>query len=196
MNLKQYKKWLEEHANKEECQAYKVAELIVDYHTFRFDYEGIKIFPRKKFKGMEFDLLIYIYKKSSKPENRTGRDILIGVEFKENDMDKVIKQAIARKEFVDYMYIATCCRVWNVEQLFLLALYGIGWILWDGDYVRLILEPKRYANKVDTLINYLFDRKLREVIDDAIERRLKQIDEKIQRRLDEWVNHQNKFKSD
>ncbi|RLJ04281.1 MAG: hypothetical protein DRP18_04910 [Candidatus Aenigmatarchaeota archaeon] len=196
MNLKQYKKWLEEHANKEERQAYEVAKLIIDYHTYDFDYENIKIFPRKRFNGIEFDLLIYIYKKSSKPENRTGRDILIGVEFKENDMDKVIKQAIARKEFVDYMYIATCCRVWNVEQLFLLALYGIGWILWDGDYVRLILEPKRYANKVDTLINYLFDRKLREVIDDAIERRLKQIDEKIQRRLDEWVNHQNKFKSD
>jgi len=63
VNLKQYKKWLEENANKEERQAYKVAELIVDYHTFRFDYEGIKIFPRKKFKGIEFDCL-YTYTKN------------------------------------------------------------------------------------------------------------------------------------
>jgi len=187
MNLEQYKKWLEENANKEERQAYKVAELIVDYHTFRFDYEGIKIFPRKKFKGTEFDLLIYIYKKSSKPENRTGRDILIGVEFKENDMDKVIKQAIARKEFVDYMYIATCCRVWNVEQLFLLALYGIGWIFWDNQFVKLILEPKRYANKVNSLIDYLLNNKLKAIIrQTVIERIKKEIEKETQRRLDEW----------
>jgi len=190
VNLEQYKKWLEEYANKEERQAYKVAKLIVDYHTYNFDYEGIKIFPRKKFNGVEFDLLIYMYKKSSKPENRTGRDILIGIEFKESDMDKVIRQAIARKEFVDYMYIATCCRVWNIEQLFLLALYGVGWIFWDGEYVKLILEPKRYTNKVNALVDYLFDDKLREIIDEAIEKKIKQIDEKIQRRLDEWLSCQ------
>ncbi|HDD57137.1 MAG TPA: hypothetical protein ENF43_01295 [Thermoplasmatales archaeon] len=188
MNLKQYKNWLKKHANKEEQQAYEVAKLIIDYHTYELDYEDVKIFPRKRFNGIEFDLLIYIYKKSSRPENRTGRDILIGVEFKETDLDKVIKQAIARKEFVDYMYIATCCRVWNIEQLFLLALYGIGWIFWDGKYVKLILEPKRYANKVNILLNHIFDNRLREMIDEAIKEKLEQIDEKIQRRLDEWLD--------
>jgi len=187
VNLEQYKKWLEEHANKEERQAYKVAELIVDYHTFRFDYEGIKIFPRKKFKGIEFDLLIYIYKKSSKPEDRTGRDILIGVEFKESDLNKVIKQAIVRREFVDYVYIATNCRAWDVEQIFLLALYGIGWIFWDGEFVKLILEPKRYANKVNALIDYLLNNKLKAIIRQTVIERIKEeIEKETQRRLDEW----------
>jgi len=86
------------------------------------------------------------------------------------------------------MYIATCCRVWNIEQLFLLALYGIGWIFWDGKYVKLILEPKRYANKVNILLNHIFDNRLREMIDEAIKEKLEQIDEKIQRRLDEWLD--------
>lgn len=35
MNLEQYKKWLEEHANKEERQAYAVVERIVEYHQNR-----------------------------------------------------------------------------------------------------------------------------------------------------------------
>ena len=190
MNLEQYKKWLEEHANKEEQQAYAVVERIVEYHQNRAYanlMKDIDVFPRKKLDGLEFDLVIYLHIKSKRPEHRTREDILIGVEFKESDMDKVIKQAIARREFVDYMYIATSCRAWNIEQLFLLALYGIGWVFWDNQFVEIILEPRRYANRVDTLIDYLFDGKLREIIDEAIERKMKQIDEKIQRRLDEWA---------
>jgi len=190
VNLEQYKKWLEEHANKEEQQAYAVVERIVEYHQNRAYanlMKDIDVFPRKKLDGLEFDLVIYLHIKSKRPEHRTREDILIGVEFKESDMDKVIKQAIARREFVDYMYIATSCRAWNIEQLFLLALYGIGWVFWDNQFVEIILEPRRYANRVDTLIDYLFDGKLREIIDEAIERKMKQIDEKIQRRLDEWA---------
>ena len=190
MNLEQYKKWLEEHANKEERQAYAVVERIVEYHQNRAYanlMKDIDVFPRKKLDGLEFDLVIYLHIKSKRPEHRTREDILIGVEFKESDMDTVIKQAIARREFVDYMYIATSCRAWNIEQLFLLALYGIGWVFWDNQFVEIILEPRRYANRVDTLIDYLFDGKLREIIDEAIERKMKQIDKKIQRRLDEWA---------
>ena len=193
MNLKEYKKWLEEHANKEERQAYAVVERIVEYHQNRAYanlMKDIDVFPRKKLNGLEFDLLIYLHIKSKRPEHRTREDILIGVEFKESDMNKVIKQAIARREFVDYMYIATSCRAWNIEQLFLLALYGIGWVFWNNQFVEIILEPRRYANRVDTLIDYLFDGKLREIIDEAIERKMKQIDEKIQRRLDEWISCQ------
>jgi len=190
VNLEQYKKWLEEHANKEERQAYAVVERIVEYHQNRAYanlMKDIDVFPRKKLDGLEFDLVIYLHIKSKRPEHRTREDILIGVEFKESDMDTVIKQAIARREFVDYMYIATSCRAWNIEQLFLLALYGIGWVFWDNQFVEIILEPRRYANRVDTLIDYLFDGKLREIIDEAIERKMKQIDKKIQRRLDEWA---------
>ena len=190
MNLEQYKKWLEEHANKEEQQAYAVVERIVEYHQNRAYanlMKDIDVFPRKKLDGLEFDLVIYLHIKSKRPEHRTREDILIGVEFKESDMDKVIKQAIARREFVDYMYIATSCRAWNIEQLFLLALYGIGWVFWNNQFVEIILEPRRYANRVDTLIDCLFDGKLREIIDEAIERKMKQIDKKIQRRLDEWA---------
>jgi len=188
MNLKEYKKWLEEHANKEERQAYAVVERIVEYHQNRAYanlMKDIDVFPRKKLNGLEFDLLIYLHIKSKRPEHRTREDILIGVEFKESDLNKVIKQAIARREFVDYMYIATNCRAWDVEQIFLLALYGIGWVFWDNQFVKIILEPRRYANRVDTLIDYLFDDKLREIIDE-------QIDEKIQRRLDDWIGCQKK----
>ena len=121
MNLEQYKKWLEEHANKEERQAYAVVERIVEYHQNRAYanlMKDVDVFPRKKLNGLEFDLVIYLHIKSKRPEHRTREDILIGVEFKESDMNKVIKQAIARREFVDYMYIATSCRAWNIEHSF------------------------------------------------------------------------------
>ena len=181
MNLEQYKKWLEENANKEERQAYNVAEEIIYHHAYnRYTDYKIDIFPRKKFNGIEFDLLIYIWIQSKNPKNRTYRDALIGVEFKETDLEKVIQQAIVRKEFVDYIYIATNCRAWKIEQLFLMALYGIGWIFWDNRFVKMILEPRRDKSKVEILLDYLFNKKLEEVIGNAIERKLKD------RRLDEW----------
>ena len=189
MRLDEYKLWLEEHANKEERRAYDIAEQIVDYHldrTFSNMFKNVEIFPRKKFKGIEFDLLIYIYAKSKKPAQRTREDILIGVEFKETDLNKVIAQAVMRREFVDYMYIATRCRSWDIQQIFLMALFGIGWFYWDNNFVKLILEPRRYANKVNDLLDYLFDSKLEKLFDEAIDRKLKSIEERVQRRLDEW----------
>ncbi|RLF41901.1 MAG: hypothetical protein DRN18_03165 [Thermoplasmata archaeon] len=179
--MEEYRTWLKENANKEERQAYKVAELIVDYHTINrvSDYK-IDIFPRKKINGIEFDLLIYIWVNSRDPEKRRYWDTLIGIEFKETDMDKVLKQAIIRREFVDYMYIATNCRAWEIEQLFLIALYGIGWIYWDNNFIKMILAPKRHVNRVGDLINYLLDRKLEEIVEETVDR-------KIQTRLEEWL---------
>jgi len=193
MKLKEYKLWLEKHANKEERKAYDIAEQIIYYHSNRNALNALKeveIFPRRKFKGIEFDLLIYLYGKSKQPTHRTREDILIGVEFKETDLNKVISQAIARREFVDYMYIATNCRSWDVQQIFLMALFGIGWIYWDSNFVKLILEPRRYANKVYDLIDYLINIKLEKLVGEITDKKIKSkmnlIENMIQRRLDEW----------
>lgn len=173
MNIEEYKQWLEKNANKEERLAYKVVEVIINYHQYQArTYNYADIFPRKKLNGVEFDLLIHLKSDSDR------RDILIGVEFKETDMPKVIRQAIVRKEFVDYMYIATNCRAWEVEDLFLLTLYGIGWIFWDDEFIKMILKAKRHASKVDVLINHLISK----IVNERIER---EVVKKIQKKLDD-----------
>lgn len=80
--------------------------------------------------------------------------------------------------------IATSCRAWNIEQLFLLALYGIGWVFWDNQFVEIILEPRRYANRVDTLLDYLLNERLRKIINDTIDRKM----DTMQKKLEEWVD--------
>jgi len=169
MNLKEYKEWLEKNANQEEKMAYEVAERIIDYHTDD-NYHDWKaeVYPRKvlvrdlihKQERLEFDLVIKIEWTSNRKYER-----LIGVEFKEYDMDKVVVQAIARRHFVDYMYIAT--RNVSIDPVNLLRLvdFGIGWVVWS-DFVKLIFPSKfnRFGH-IDNLLHYLAKKAIEEEIE-------------------------------
>ena len=194
MNLKEYKDWLKKNANKEEQEAEKVIDVILKHHeSSRVSDYKIKVFPRTKFKGFEFDLLIYIYTKEENPEKKSNLfDTLIGVEFKETDIRKVITQAILRREFVDYMYIATRDVSMDYQDLFLLALFGIGWVIWEKNFAKIIVPARTYfnvyAHKVDELIDYLINRKLNRIVEDLTEIKLNKKVEEL--KLTKWLRNE------
>ena len=175
MDYEEYKKFIEENANKEEREAIRVVDEILRQHIDRTCAEYIKskakFFPRFVFNGdkerIEMDLLIVL----EHPKQRYDRKI--GVEFKETDADKVIAQAIVRRKYVDYMYIATRDIPFTYKEVFLLSYFGIGWIIWKEDFTKMIF-PARY-----TTTEYIFE----EIINLAIELKLrekqKEIEEKV-----------------
>ena len=103
----------------------------------------------------------------------------IGVEFKETDTKKVISQAITRKKYVDYMYVATRNVPVTYKEIFLMSYFGIGWIIWEEDFAKMIF-PARY-----TTTEYIFE----ELINTAIRLKLREKEEKIRElaRLDDFV---------
>jgi len=188
MNAEEYKKWLKENANQEEAMAFEVAQKIVRFHEKEYaDESAVEYFPRyiliKDKERVEFDLLIKITWKTGKRKYER----LIGVEFKEHDVKKVLMQAVRRSMFVDYMYIATR-NVWlDYEDVFILAYFGLGWIIWENGFVKLI-TPSRYMVK-----SYTFNRLLNQAIDTIIEDKIrekveKEIDKISQQTLVRWVD--------
>jgi len=179
VNLEQYKKWLEKNGNQEEQKAYEVVNEIIEYHTkegwSEKEIEELQVYPRhiltKDKNRIEFDLVIKIKWKTKVLGTEKYRfyERLIGVEFKETDIPKVITQAIARREFVDYMYIATWAQYLNYHDVFLLSYFGIGWVTWRKHAVLVI--PAKYSHHPETmqsLLNSLIEKRLAEVFDDKI----------------------------
>ncbi len=161
MNLEEYKSWLEKHANKEEEKAYEIAKTIIKAHESDWNETKADLYPRKVVKSdkerIKFDLLIkleYIGKRTT--------TVYIGVEFKEYDIRKVLHQAIVRRPFVNYQYIATRFTMPEYSDLFLMAYYGLGWVVWDDDFVK-ILIPARMNYPVHDLY-----RLIKEVVKDAV----------------------------
>ncbi len=170
MNLSEYKEWLKENAYIEEQKAYEVVEKIIKHHKSEYSETDAKLFPRKvivsKKERIEFDLII----KLTFNGKRRTTERLIGVEFKEYDIKKVIHQAIVRRPYVNYMYIATRPATIDYFDLFLLSAYSIGWIWWDEDIVK-ILIPSRYALPHPDFYAIL-DRILEQVIREKVREKL------------------------
>ena len=148
MNLEEYRAWLQENGNKEELMAYEVARKVIDYHLQWGGKEDWKadLHPRFWMNGeeekLEFDLLIELEWTSSGKRYKR----MIGIEFKEMDFRRVVNQAIARRDYVDYMWIATR-NVFGSSDDYTVALlemldHGIGWVIWDEDFVKIIVAPR------------------------------------------------------
>jgi len=173
LNLKEYKNWLERNSNREEKEGFKVVQEIVKYHSLSKEWKYIQVFPRTKYKGVEFDLLILLSDETKKlKDDFWGK--LIGVEFKETDVKKVVKQAVQRREYVSYQYIATKDVYLDYPEIFLLCLFGIGWIVWGDGFAKMIIPSKiKFTyDKIETLVNYLIDKKLSDIIDKMINRKI------------------------
>ena len=182
MKLEEYKEWLKKKGNYEEVAAYKVAKKIVDWHTSDIDCSklDVEVYPRhvlsrkdllsEKEERIEFDLVIKLVWTTTK-----GRryERLIGVEFKEYDMRKVVIQAIRRRDFVDYMYVATRNIVVDYTDLFYLADFGIGWLIYDDDgFVKMLIPAKySYGSGVYELLKSLAEKAVNEVLEDIRRRR-------------------------
>ena len=170
MDLENYEKWLEANGNKEESAAREVVNEIIEYHTRNIksnisSYE-ISCFPRKiyqtKKEKLEFDLIIVLEWQSNRHFRR-----VIGVEFKETDFAKVVVQAIARRDFVDYMYVATRNVIPELYDLFRLLDFGIGWVVWDDKFAKLIFPAKFHRHsQVMQLIDYLARKALEEHVEE------------------------------
>lgn len=177
MNLEEYKKWLEKKGNLEEREAFRVVEEILNYHQSNFKtYKIVQLFPRVKFKGMEFDLLIFLSDEVKPVEEKDYWDRLIGVEFKETDTKIVIKQAILRTEYVDYQYIATKNVYLDYPEIFLMTLFGIGWVVWGNNFAKLIVPArwKPHYEKINELVNYLINTRMEDLIKSVVNKSLKE----------------------
>lgn len=140
LTYEEYLDWLKENANKEEQAAEEVVKKIMEWHDIKHydnidNYEWlfkprevIKIsYDEGRDKVIEFDLLIKL-----KHQKYDSFDKFIAVEFKETDSKKVVKQAIVRRFFVDYVYIALKNDVYiDPDDVLLLKYFGIGWVMWD-----------------------------------------------------------------
>ena len=172
MNLEEYKKFLEENAYFEEKEAIKVVEAILDYHM-KGNFIEAELFPRFIFntdkEKLEYDLLIILKHDNKRFERK------IGIEFKETDVKKVISQAVARRKYVDFQYIATLSNVWlNYIDMVVMSYFGLGWVIFEKDFAKMIF-PARYHHHSDyaeSIINFIIEQKLRKeankVVDDAI----------------------------
>jgi hypothetical protein len=171
MNLEEYKSWLKKNGNKEEAMAYEVAKRIIDWHLEYNDVveHEIELYPHFWYEGaeerLEYDLLIKL-----RWRNRRQYERLIGIEFKELDFRKVVTQAIARRDYVDYMWIATQMVVPDPAAFLELIDLGIGWVIWEDDGFIKILVPARFGrgHLVD-LIEYLARREVEKAVKKIVE---------------------------
>ena len=155
LTLEQYREWLKEHGNNEEHKAADVAERIIEYQTYHYvttpfgEEPHVVLFPRQMVKAdgkrYECDLVIEITWRTM--YRKLSRMMRIGVEFKEWDFQTVVAQALERKPFFDFMYIATRPHVLSLTydpiMFNWLIKEGIGWVLWDDDLVYLLLPAKK-----------------------------------------------------
>jgi len=185
MDLEEYKEWLKKSGNKEEEGALNVVEKILERHeTGRTNF--VQLFPHFRYKGIEFDLLILLSDKKidiNKLDETLGFHRLIAVEFKETDIKKVVGQAIVRKEFADYIYVATKYSTYDYVDIFLMALFGIGWVLFDKSFAKIILPAKYYETpkyKIKELVDALLSQKFKEVVEEVAK-------EKFNEKWKEWI---------
>jgi len=173
VNLEEYREWLKEHGNKEEAAAYEVAKEIVDYyHGWHNEKElTVECLPRHVFcsedkrERFEFDLLIRISWVSNRPYTR-----LIGVEFKETDIEKCVYQAIARRPHVDRMFIATNDVLVDPIILWRMVDYSIGWIVWSPGFAKIVMMSRRpYPWKLQDFV--------KSYIREEIEKTLKEVEQ-------------------
>jgi len=170
MNLEEYKEWLEKNGNLEEKRAYDIAKRIVDWHLRAIYYDdlSVEVFPHywyeSKAEKLEYDLLVKLCWRSNREYER-----LIGVEFKETDFKKVVSQAVIRREYVDYMWIATRNIIPNVEDLLLILDCGIGWILWDEDLIKILVPAKYNRGSIKNLIQYLARKEVEKAVKEVME---------------------------
>jgi len=148
LSIEEYREWLKENGNQEEKMALEVVDKIIFNHitcglSDKYKYD-IKLYPRHILKSdrirIEFDLIISVELTSKKTKKR-----YIGVEFKEYDISKVIDQAIIRRNFVDYMYIATRPNIMQIlpQDLYKLVLHGIGWVIWTEPHIVIMMLKSR-----------------------------------------------------
>ena len=164
VNLEEYKKFLEEKGHFEERNALGVLDVIVRHHTFNNSFELKEIYPHVWLDGederIEFDLLIKLESRKEYNGHIITNKRTIGVEFKEGDVKKVLAQAIVRRPYVDYIYIAT--RSWvrmDFDDLFVMGYYGIGWVLWDNDFAKMVVESR--WRTPSTSLRYMVERAVR-----------------------------------
>ena len=187
VNLEEYGKWLEENGYNEEANALGVVNEILRYHMKSDDYQDVQLYPHRVIKQgnnrFEFDLVIHLIHK----HDTFSR--WIGVEFKEGDVKKVVRQAVARREFVDYMYIATRWVHLDFDDLLLLSYEGIGWVIWNEELAKLIVPSKYFppAKSLDVMINlhiyYMAKRAAKNIVPEIVTEEVKrQVSS-----LDRWV---------
>jgi len=188
MNLEEYRKFIKERGFKEEEGAVEVVKEIYEYHKwgrYTVSYSDLEVYPRKVLNyensRIEFDLLIVLKHDEDKRYDRK-----IGVEFKETDIDKVIQQAMVRRPFVDYMYIATRNIDIDYYHLIILSYLGIGWVVYFSDINRAKLVLKAYYNYDAVRLKNVIDA----IIDRHVETRIsnieREVDEKLSK-LDNWL---------
>ena len=179
MNFEEYKKFIEERRNKEEREAIRVVDVILKYHVderwSEYSRDSVELYPHFVFNGekerIEMDLLIVLKHPNSRYERK------IGVEFKETDVEKVLAQACLRKNYVDYMYIATRDIKIDYKHVFIMSFFGIGWIIWEEGFAKIIF-PARY-----TTTDYIFE----DLINTALRVKLEEKKEEIKREIDKIV---------
>jgi len=149
MNFQEYKKWWEENKNYEEEMAPVIIEEICKMHEI--DIDKVQIYPRKVINTengrIEFDLLI-------KYQDGWKREKLIAIEFKEENFRKAIHQAVIRREYVDYIYVAVIPPILSYEyaDFFVMLCYGIGLVVWNCENAMIIFKsayqyPSEYRIK-------------------------------------------------
>ena len=149
----EYLRWYKKNGIYEETLAPKVIEKICRIHDIPLD--SIRIYPRFMLdtgRGkIEFDMIL-------KYVDGRGKERLVGIEFKIADFKKVVEQALVRREFVDYMYVATHTGIWfsgQFDAFFLMLYFGIGWILIGEKEVFLVMKARWNSRTTDKLLNVL-----------------------------------------
>jgi len=180
MNLEEYREWLKQNANKEEASAYEVAEEIINYHNSFWGMDEpskVELFPRKVITHngdrLEFDLVIVISWVRDVFHYKMTYTRTIGVEFKESDISKVIQQAIKRRDYVEYMYIATRNGVLNHLEHILMAEFGIGWVVWDDGFAKMVI-PSHYQYPVHSIM-YIVEHLVKKAVDKYLEEKMKEV---------------------
>ena len=111
--------------NKEDRYLLDIAYLIWLHHDISYDYKGILHY---KFDNHEFDLVIVGKSREHKDWPRVAL-----VEFKDSNFPKLVEQAVARKEYGHYVYVAYSGPLyeelpWRMDDLQTLVQNGIGLI--------------------------------------------------------------------
>ncbi len=176
MNLEEYRDWLKKNGNLEESMAYEIANKIIEHHLSYNEPDDwdAELYPRKWLKNdrdnLEYDLLIHLtWKQSSWTGVRTYQR-LIGIEFKETDFRKVVDQAILRRRYVDYMWIATRDIFANEFSFLEMLEHGIGWVIWDEDFVKILIPAKYTRSEIGStfMIRYLAEKEVERAVKDLM----------------------------
>ncbi|MHC1625628.1 MAG: hypothetical protein ACXQS2_06485, partial [Methermicoccaceae archaeon] len=137
----------------------------------------VELFPRKVITHngdrLEFDLVIVISWDRDVFHYKRTYTRTIGVEFKETDISKVIQQAMKRRDYVEYMYIATRSNVvLNHLEHILMAEFGIGWGVCDEGFAKMVI-PSHYQYPVHSITDIVRDL-AKKIVDKYLEEKMKE----------------------